>query len=64
MLLVAVMDLVVLRLPEKVDEPVPDRVRLPVEARVKSLRLLPFNMLNDSEVAPPPSPPATKVNLA
>ena len=42
----------------------PAKVVAPVEAMVKSLRLLPFNRLNDSEVGPPPVPPAVKMNLA
>ena len=42
----------------------PAKVVAPVEAMVKSLRLLPFKRLNDSEVTPAAVPPAVKMNLA
>ena len=52
MLLVAVILLDIFNEPEKDDEPVPDRVRLPVEARVRSTVLDPFNIWSDSEAVP------------
>ena len=42
----------------------PAKVVAPVEAMVKSLKLLPFKMLNDSEVTPAAVPPAVNMNLA
>ena len=39
------------------------KVVAPVLAMVNSLRLLPLSMLNDSEVAVPPNPPAVNMNL-
>ena len=54
--------------PLKVARPVkvvvPAKVVAPVLAMVKSLKLLPFKMLNDSEVTPAAVPPAVNMNLA